>query len=309
MNNLRATIDIGSNSILLLVVDCSENYKVIANESNVTGLGRDLDKNHKFIDEAMDESFAVLNQYVKICSSLGLKPEDILATATEAARVSTNAHSFFEKVKDCLGLDIIIISGEAEAYYSSVGLLFDQNITDDIVTIMDIGGASTELIQVERSTQKISTSFSMPVGVVRMNNWFEESKREEKLAQVLSDFKQRLGQLKTSRLFCVAGTMTSVGNMYLGLKDFQEAEVNGLELKVQAVKEMQQKYHSYTADDFLATFPFLGKRSKTIYSGLVLANTIFSCLDVEEIYISTYGLRYGTMLAGKIEDKYVWKRS
>ncbi len=56
---VRASIDIGSNSILLLICDLSNGLKVLENEANVTGLGRDLDLNKKFIDVAMDESCRV----------------------------------------------------------------------------------------------------------------------------------------------------------------------------------------------------------------------------------------------------------
>lgn len=307
-HDLRASIDIGSNSILLLVVDASDDFRVLANESNVTGLGRDLDKNKKFLEIAMKESYEVLRSYVKQCRDLGLAPQSIIATATEASRVSQNAGEFFEKVKNELHLNIVTITGEGEAYYSASGVLYDQNIKDDTITIMDIGGASTELIKVNKSSEKILTSFSMPVGVVRINNWRQEGSFQERMDQILKDYSEHLSLVESSKLYCVAGTMTSVGSMNLGLKSFEEEKINGLELKSSDVTSMLKNYQGLTPSDLLEKFPFLGKRSKTIYSGLILADQVLERLKVEDIYISTFGLRYGTILFNGIKEQYVWKR-
>lgn len=123
MNNLRASIDIGSNSILLLAGDFSTStYKELLNESNVTGLGRELDKNKAFLDIAMEESFHVLKQYAKQVINIGIDPSEVIVTATEAARVANNAARFIERIKRETGLIIQIISGKGEAYFSTKGI-------------------------------------------------------------------------------------------------------------------------------------------------------------------------------------------
>lgn len=303
--NLRASIDIGSNSILLLIIEeKNPGFKVVANESHVTGLGRDLDLNGIFSDEAMKESFGVLREYQEICLKYGLAIEQIIATATEASRVAKNAPRFYKKVYDELGLNVQIITGEAEAYYSTIGILIDDKIDEDEITIMDIGGASTELIKVNVANKAILQSFSMPVGAVRMNNWKVEHIQEEKLQDVLKRFSKELESVKTRKLYCVAGTMTSVGNIYLGNKNFIEDEVNGLVFSANELKDIRSKHLDLLPHDFLAMYPFLGKRSQTIASGLTLANVIIDRLDVDLLYISTYGLRYGTILLEQIPDHF-----
>lgn len=302
----RASIDIGSNSILLLVAEFDDGkIKIVENESNVTGLGRDLDKNGVFIDEAMDESFSVFMDYAEICKKHGLYLEDVVVTATEASRVATNAQNYFEKIKRDIGFDVKIITGEAEAYYSTTGILFDEKIKDEFITIMDIGGASTELIRVNVPKKEIIHSFSMPVGAVRMNNWKLEGTLAKNLGSVLQNFKKDIECVKAQKLFCVAGTMTSVGNIYLNNKNFNESQVNGLEFKCMEVETMYIKYRDITSDEFLKQFPFLGKRSKTIYSGIVLAKNILDKLESSDVYISTFGLRYGTLLAGEIKNDFI----
>lgn len=304
----KASIDIGSNSLLLLAADCDTDTKVLLNEANVTGLGRDLDKANKFIDIAMEESFEVLKNYVRACESIGIKASDITVTATEASRVATNAPSFFERILKELNLQVTILTGEGEAFYSTKGILFDKKITDAEITIMDIGGASTELIRVETKESQILKSFSMPVGAVRVNNWRADEVADQMINQVLSDFNEDLEAVATKKLYCVAGTMTSVGNMFLNNAKFEEDQVNGLKMTVTDVWELKEKNLDLSPALFLKNYPFLGKRSQTISAGLYLAAAIMKKLGVEQVYISTYGLRYGTLISENIDKNYIWKQ-
>lgn len=303
---IRASIDIGSNSILLLVarITSDNDIEVLENISNVTGLGRDLDLNGSFLEQAMTESFAVLESYKLTCHKYEIEPEDIIVTATEASRVAANSKQFYSKVKKSLGIDVTIISGEGEAYYSTMGILFDSSISESMITIMDIGGASTELIYVDTKSKSIQHSFSMPMGAVRVNNWKHEGSLDTKINSILADYQADFERVSAEKLFCVAGTMTSVGSIHLNLKSFQEKEVNGLEFKSKRLRELEAQYSEYSAEQMHTHFPFLGKRAATINAGLYLANRIVSKLGTEDIYISTYGLRYGTLIEGGVKNEY-----
>ena len=308
MSFLKASIDIGSNSILLLLIESDSGaIKILENESNITGLGRDLDKNGIFIDEAMADSFNVLKEYRERCESHGLSADQIIATATEASRVAANAGEFYKKIYEELGITVQIITGDGEAYYSSKGILFDKKIKDEIITIMDIGGASTELIKINTSSGQIIEAFSMPVGVVRINNWRAQGLYKSKTDEIFENYKEKINKVLTDKLYCVAGTMTSVGNIYLNNKEFVEHEVNGVEFDVKTLDSFKLRFKDYSSEALLEEFPFLGKRSKTIYSGILLAIDLIQKLGVNDIYVSTYGLRYGTIFESKIKDEYVWK--
>lgn len=304
---IRASIDIGSNSILLLIADIQNNsiVKVLENESSVTGLGRDLDKNGKFLDVSMEESLEVFKRYSEIINKYDITSDNIIVTATEASRVASNASSFFKEVKSQTNLDINIITGEAEAYYSTKGILLGTDKKD--IVIMDIGGASTELIKY--SNDSIQLSFSMPVGAVRLTNWMSEKVEESKTDDVFRSFHNELEKLKNvPELYCVAGTMTSVANMHLKNKNFDEKQVHGHQMSVSDLIKMYQDHESFDSTEFLVKFPFLGKRSKTIRAGLYLANKICKKLNVEEVEVSTYGLRYGTLLEGRIHNEFIFNK-
>lgn len=307
--NRRASIDIGSNSVLLLVADIKDGQlKELSRKSHVTSLGKDLDKNRKFIESSMAATFEALEDYANDCDKFKIPRDEIIITATEAARVAENSEEFFKKVRDDLNLDIKVITSEAEAYYSTRGILYNSTYDDDLITIMDIGGASTELIRVNTKSFSILESISMPIGAVRSTHWLEEDIFVQKLQKTFSDFRSELDKFQTSKLYCVAGTVTSLGNMHLENKEFHEDDVHGLNLKAEDFENLFKKYSEWKPENLLESFPFLGKRSQSIRGGMHLVYHLLHRLMVKEVYISTYGLRYGTILEGFIKAEFIYAR-
>jgi exopolyphosphatase/guanosine-5'-triphosphate,3'-diphosphate pyrophosphatase len=303
----RASIDIGSNSILLLIADVNGGQlKEVLKRTEVTGLGKNLDAQKAFMDETMDSSLEVLISYAEDCKTHGVPVESVLVTATEAARVAKNAKDFFNKVEKQTGLIPKIINSQAEAYFSTKGILFNTNFDSDIVVIMDVGGASTELIKVNAKTFQILETISMPIGAVRSSEALANDLFVQKLQKTFLDFRQDLDHFQTHTLHCVAGTVTSLGNMHLKNKEFVEDEVHGLKLKVEDVDVLFKSYSNWTAEQFLGEFPFLQKRSQAIRGGLHLVYHLLHRLLVKEVIVSTYGLRYGTILEGKIKEEYLY---
>jgi len=304
MSQLRATIDIGSNTVLLLLAQVAP-FKEIAKLSEVTSLGRGLDKTGVFSDESMANSYKALTTYKAICEQHGVKAEEIIATATEAARVAKNAPAFFTKVQSELGIKVQIITGQAEAELTTKGVLFNSTFDSSEAYVMDIGGASTELIRANTITGKVMSSVSLPVGAVRVSDWLLDGTFPSRLAQIYTNQATTLDLYRTETLYCVAGTLTSLGNMHLGHKSFVEDEVHGLRMKVSELDELLQRYGNWNPTQFTEEFPFLGKRANSILGGLTLVHHLLHRLGVKEVVVSTYGLRYGTFLEGEIKDGYL----
>ena len=306
MSDIRASIDIGSNSVLLLIADVSNGkLKEVSKRSEITQLGKDLDKNKAFHPDSMAATYEAIKSYAEDCEKHGVPREKIIATATEAARVAGNAPEFFKKIEDELKVHINIINAEAEAYFSTKGILFDSKFDSEIITIMDIGGASTELIKVNTKNFQILETISMPIGAVRSTQWLSDDLFVQNLQKVFLDFRTSIDKFQTKDLFCVAGTVTSLGNMHLQRKEFEEDEVHGLKLKVEDIDNLFKKYSNSTPEQFLEQFPFLQKRSQSIRGGLHLVYHLAHRLLVKEITISTYGLRFGTLLEGKIKKEFL----
>lgn len=303
----RASIDIGSNSVQFIIAQIYPEYKVLCREQFITGLGRQLDQTKVFSSVAMEETFQALRECVKLAKDNLFDPSNILATATEAARVAKNSKEFFNKIKDQLGISINLITSEAEAYFSSKGLIFNSKFNEDELFVMDIGGASTELIHVSLKPFKIIKTISLPLGSVRMCNWEQNGEKQSRLIQLDEKFHDAIVNFKTEKLYCVAGTMTSVGNIFLENKNFSEDEVNNLSLTYLQFAQTHGKISDLSTDTLSSQYPFLGKRVEVIKSGFNVADYIFKHIEVKHIVICTQGLMHGLISEGFIPEKYLFK--
>jgi exopolyphosphatase/guanosine-5'-triphosphate,3'-diphosphate pyrophosphatase len=299
----RASIDIGSNTILLLIAEVDAGrYRELVNESRVTGLGRNLDKTNAFAPIAIEESYSALKEYAEILKVHGIEMSEVYATATEASRVAGNAMAFFQRVRKELGIEVKTINAEGEAFYTSFGVVKGSNVSQSEITIMDIGGASTEFIKVEVDPFKVLSSISLPFGSVRATDWHRDGVFEQNMFEILSS--SRITDYKSSHLLCVAGSMTSLGGMIKGLDKFDAEAVNGTSLGFNQFLGFVEKIKGASAESLELKFPFLGKRSQTIVGGAMIGQIVGQTLSVKTFEISTLGLRYGTLLSGGIDERY-----
>lgn len=295
---IRASIDIGSNSVLLLA--CEFNQKIekeLLNLSHITSLGKDLDKAGVFHPDSMQATYDALKNYREELIKIGFKVEETIVTATEAARVAKNSKEFFEKIKNELGFSIQIISGEQEAYYTALGVASGIDAQGECI-IMDIGGASTEFIKLNLDLKKIESSISLPVGSVRATDWKKDGVFQTKLDEIL---KNDLSKYETQNLICVAGSMTSLASMYLGKKVFNDKEIDGLKIKFSEFKLFAHELQRTNVEELLLNFPFLGKRAPMVAGGSKVAELFGEKLNISTMQISTRGLRYGVLIAGGIK--------
>lgn len=297
---IKASIDIGSNSCLLLIGEFSNNEFIEKfSESNVTGLGRGLDQTGKFSDEAMEDTFQVLKRYSQILLDHQIKNDEVIITATEAARVASNSAEFITRVKNNLGLSITLISGEGEAYYSSLGA--SLNINSNCV-LMDIGGASTEFIKISTNPFQVIDFISLPIGVVRLTDWKKEPGADEKLRTVFKNLNKNL--FKTYEIVGIAGSVTSHCAMFLNLKEYKDSLVNKVSISQEQYSNFSENLINQSVEDLNKAFPYLGKRALVTHAGADIINYVFEYLEADTITVSTFGLRHGTLYAQGIEAKF-----
>lgn len=301
----RASIDIGSNTVLLLAGEFSQEgilERELLNESRVTSLGKDLDKTGVFAKKSIKDTEKALNEYVKLLKEIDISVDEVIVTATEASRVAKNSSELFDKMKQELGLKVTIINGEGEAFYTSLGVTSQTKLEEDFVTIMDIGGASTELIKVKTKPFSVESSISLPIGSVRCTDWLKEKIFDQKVEEIFNNFD--VSPYQTTHLLCVAGSMTSLGSMIKGLTKYDSDQVNGTRISFQDFLKFTEKIKKRTPTELLLKFPFLGKRSKSIVGGAYLGEVMGAALKVDTFEISTLGLRYGTITAGGIDERF-----
>ncbi|MFG1500583.1 hypothetical protein ABMA70_10295 [Halobacteriovorax sp. XZX-3] len=297
--NLIASVDIGSNSTLLLVID-RDTKEIVQEFSTITGLGRGLDKEGVFQEKSMEDTFKALKEYKEECLRLGCK--NIIITATEASRVAKNAPDFFSRIKSELDLDIEIISGEGEAFYTAFGINEMMKKKSKKQLILDVGGASSELILIKTKPFEIIETVSLPIGSVRVDDWIRDGQLRNKIDEIFESFnlESYLGQ----DVIGVAGTLTSLALMFSGEDSYNAEAINEYSISLADFNESTDRIQLVDSKALGKQFAFLGKRSKTIQSGAICAQTILNKIEAKNIHFSTYGLRYGTALRGEIDDVY-----
>ncbi|WP_019498724.1 Ppx/GppA phosphatase family protein [Pseudanabaena sp. PCC 6802] len=170
-DRILAAIDIGTNSIHMVVVQVNTNLPsmtIIATEKATTRLGERCAKTGSLTDEAMHRSLVALARCQEICRSMEV--EEIIAVATSAVRESPNGEDFIASIERELGLRVDLISGQEEARRIYLGVLSALELNNQPHVIIDIGGGSTELILGDgRDPDFLS---STKVGAVRLSDLF-----------------------------------------------------------------------------------------------------------------------------------------
>ena len=163
-NDLSGIIDIGSNSVRLVVYQGrTRTPAVIFNEKVMAGLGRGIASEGKLGDGSMRLAVTALARFAHLARDMGVA--DLRTVATAAVREARNADRFIATVAERCGLTIEVISGEAEARGAAMGVIAGIPDADGIVG--DLGGGSLELIRVHGG--EAHERISLPIGALRLD--------------------------------------------------------------------------------------------------------------------------------------------
>lgn len=304
---MKASIDIGSNSVLFLITSVKDKgFEDIISMAEIAGLGKGIDKTGQLDLDRRLGTIKILKKFVKQAKKYDFKPSEIVVTATEACRATTNAESFIEEVNKQTGLEIKVITGEAEAIMTARGICHGFDDRDEEFVILDVGGASTELMIVQNHPFKVIETISTPIGSVRAKDYIDEGVFQKKMDDIFD--KYDISEFRTPNIIGVAGTMTSIAAMIKGSSKFEENKVNGLEINFDRFESFLNKINDLTPEKLQIQYPFLGKRAETILSGARVARAFGIKLGVSKFNISTLGLRYGSLLYDQIPYEFLYTR-
>ena len=158
-----SSIDIGTNTILLLVAEAdskTRSIKTLVNEYRIPRIGKGLLQGKPVSLEKITALYNVLSEYKKIAEEYN--SEKIIITATNAFRIASNANEIIRAIEDDLGFEINVVSGKDEAELAFLGAVgeFNDGLTNMVI---DIGGGSTEIITGIQGRITFSNSFQMGV--------------------------------------------------------------------------------------------------------------------------------------------------
>jgi len=294
-----ATIDVGSNSVLLLVAEREEGgFRYLVDEAVVTRLGEGLYRNRRIKPEAMGRTIKILERFKGIMESYGVK--GVAAVGTMALREADNAEEFLQMAKEKLGLTLEVIPAEEEARLSYLGAISGLPLCGKRVLVVDIGGGSTEFVLGEGS--RILKRLSLKVGALVLTELFLKSdpvKREE--------FSTLSGHLKKAfyraglpagggDLVGLGGNITTMAAVKLSLAEFDPSRVHGTLLDLSEVERQIDLYFSRTIEERKRIPGLDPMRADTILAGAVILHTVMERLRRDSITVSTHGLRHGLLL-------------
>ena len=235
-----AAIDCGTNSVRLLVSDAGRPLERI---NRITRLGKGVDSTGRLDPDAISRTIDALRDYRAVIDRHGV--ERIRMTCTSASRDASNRDEFFAAVRETIGIDPELISGEEEGALSFAGATADLDPDLGPFLVCDIGGGSTEFII---GTDSVERSISVDIGCVRMTEaWLHhDPPLPEELSQALSvidihldDVERELGDLSAVRTFVgLAGTITNVAAIELGLAEYDPERIHHFVLTRAAIEDV-----------------------------------------------------------------------
>ena len=299
---LKASIDIGTNSVLLLVANIRDGgIEVLEEKQAVPRLGKGVDADKNLHPDSCDRVVEVLKKYkAHLVENYPQVANDVVVTATSAVRDSSNREEFLNQIYQETGWRVQLLTGEEEAqttYTGAISVLKDQN---ENFVVLDIGGGSTE-IALGKQLQ-LSSGISVDMGSVRFSERYLKSdppKKEELKTlriEVNSLLKTKSFNLKKYRLVGVAGTVTSIAAIELGLDEYNASRINGYLLKKKSVEEFIDEFSKITSDEIEQKYsPFLTGRGDVIAGGLIILHEFMNHFNFDELIVSTGGIRHGIL--------------
>jgi exopolyphosphatase / guanosine-5'-triphosphate,3'-diphosphate pyrophosphatase len=293
-----ASIDIGTNTVILLIAETSGNkIRTLHNEYRVPRIGERLGINKIINNKKISELIHILNEFNDIIKSY--KCEVILATGTNAFRIASNSSEIVIMVKDKLGIQIDIASSVKEAEYSFMGAVSDYFADGKDNLVIDIGGGSTEIIS--GKSNKITYLNSFQMGVVTGTERFfkhdpplpyEVEIFEEALSSTFSGLNIPLIQ----RVIAIAGTPTTLACIQKGLNIYNEDEVEGSILRRKDILELKEGLSCLSAKQIKEKYmQVVSGREDVLFAGTIILHKIMDLLNLSEVIVSTKGIRYGAI--------------
>jgi len=295
-----AAIDIGTNSVLLLVAERtpSGRFNAVLERAEITRLGRGVDQTKRLHPKAMEDTLGVLEAFAKEARALGAS--DIAASATSAARDAENGREFLSAAKARCGLDVEILSGDEEAKLSFASAFADFGGNSPLL-VLDIGGGSTEFIFGDGSGH-VSFRKSFDVGSVRLTerHLHADPPAAEELARVSMTLKDTFSALPPpppgARLVAVAGTATTLCAVARGIAPYDAARVHGAVLSRAEVVQTVERLAALPVALRRTVKGLEPKRADVIVAGGLVLRAAMDALDAAEVTVSDRGLRWGLLV-------------
>jgi exopolyphosphatase/guanosine-5'-triphosphate,3'-diphosphate pyrophosphatase len=304
----RAIIDVGTNSIKLLVADVrGRDVRPVHEESKQTRLGKGFYETHRLQPEPIARTAEAVWEFVKIAREKNATTIRVIATS--AARDAVNPTDLTMAIERASGLKTEIISGAREAEWAFQGVATDPGLAKQPLLLLDVGGGSTEFI-LGHGTKK-SFAHSFPLGTVRLlekfphgdpptrgeftqcRDWLKNFLHYEVRPQLEPALKNETGE---TQLVGTGGTTSILARIELKLERFDRDRIEGACLSLAQVKAHRKQLWNLplAGRKEIAGLPKL--RADVILTGVIIYEAVMEEFGFQQLRVSTRGLRFAAVM-------------
>jgi len=290
-----ATVDVGTNSILLLIVDLANGARVVCDRARIERLGKGVDRTGALDDAAIARALDAMREYGALIREHGA--DKVAAVGTQALREARNGAAFLEPAAKLLGAPIEVIGGRREAELAHLAVLRSfPALAERELVVCDVGGGSTELIVGEAG--RIDAQTSVPIGSVRMaeRHLLADPPKAAEAAAMIADIDRSLAAVDLphgATLVGIAGTVTTLAAVTLGLEAYDPERVQGMRLPRHEVERQLARYLEMSLAERRNVRGLDPKRADVIPAGAAVVARIMARLSADEIVVSDRGIRWG----------------
>ncbi len=293
-----AVVDIGTNTLLLLIVERRDGDLVaLHDESRFGRLGKGLDKSGTIAASSLERSLAIVTDYRAIIDEFEVSR--VAAVGTQALREASNAAAFVSPAQTMLGVDIEVIAGEREAelvFRAVAGSSDDLGVDDGELVIADVGGGSTEIIIGEMARVRSFTSLAL--GSVRHTERHlpSDPPTSGERAALAADIDALLGTVELPRgatLIGTGGTAANLAAVDQALSEYDPARIHGHRLSAAALATTLDRFMELSIADRRSVPGLEPERADVIAAGVAIYARLFEHLAPPAFIISDRGVRWG----------------
>jgi exopolyphosphatase / guanosine-5'-triphosphate,3'-diphosphate pyrophosphatase len=292
-----AVVDLGSNACRLQIasVDARGQISVLAEDRAAVRLGEQVFKTGRLSSAAIARTALALERFAKLAQRAGARK--VRAVATSAVREASNRAALVRTVRNHAGINLEVISGAEEARLVCLGVLQGEPASERSL-ILDIGGGSTEIISARG--EEPESSWSLQLGSVRLTEFFVESdppsrKQAKLIDEAVQDSLAQVDPLligKYKRIIGAAGTTSAVAQLARRISGSEP--ISSLPVGTEQVRRVLEWLRGATAKE-RKKLGVDDQRNDIIYAGAAIAEGVMRKLRVEELQITSRGLRDGAM--------------
>jgi exopolyphosphatase / guanosine-5'-triphosphate,3'-diphosphate pyrophosphatase len=286
-----AAIDCGTNSIRLLIADIDgSNFREVVRDMEIVRLGQGVDETGQFHPDAIARTLAAVDKFAAEIAKRGV--EKIRFCATSATRDATNRHLFVDGVRERLGIELEVISGDEEAALSFAGAIKDLDPSNGPFLVVDIGGGSTEFVF---GTATVEAARSVNIGCVRMTerHFASDPAKAEQIEAARADIQAAIAQAaavvpitKAKTLVAVAGTATTVAAAALDLPEYDRYAIHLSRISAQQTHDAATMFATTTREQRLQLGYMHPGRVDVIAAGSLVLSEIMKATGATEFIAS-----------------------